>query len=265
MKKPFYISLLIFFTLISCSNDNGNDDSVIDDAENPTATIGMPKKIYMKIDDDAEFLLYEFKFDGNKIIKIITGNGDGISSYVYEGNLIKTINNSGSQFSPKQEYIYDNSSRLKESLIYNENNQLSSKTIYTYNNDNSITEDVSTYDFNSNNWVVFSNKTFLLNTNNQKLSEDVSFSSGFAAHYDYLYDSNLSPFSNILGAEKFYDLFFDPFQYSTKYNILKQTITINNSIQDYNFINTYNSQNVLTQSKVIRPDNSTITYRCEYY
>ena len=264
MRKTFYISILALFTLFSCSNDNENN-SVIDDIENPIATIGMPKKIYMKIDDDSEFLLYEYKFDGNKINKIITGNSDIISSYIYEGNFIKTINNVGSQNNSKQEYIYDNSSRLKEILTYNSNNQLSSKTIYNYNNDNSITEDTSNYDFSTNNWTLYSNKIFFLNTNNQKLSEDVSFSVGFEAHYDYLYDANLSPFSNILGTEKFYDLFFDPFQYSTKFNILKQTITINNSIQDYNFVNTYNSQNILTQSKVIRPDGSTITYRCEYY
>jgi hypothetical protein len=261
MKKPFHIYFLTIFILFSCSNEN----NVIDDTENPTATIGMPKKIYIKINDESEFLLYEYIFDGNKIYKIITGNNDEISTYIYEGNLIKAINNVGTQSNTKQEYIYDNSLRLKESLGYNSNNQLSSKTIYTYINDNSIIEDVSIYNFNTNNWDFYSNKIFFLNPNNQKLSEDVSFRNGFEAHYDYLYDNNLSPFSNILGAEKFYDLNFDPFQYSTKYNILKQTITINNLIADYNFINTFNSQNVLTQSKVIRPDGSTITYRCEYY
>lgn len=200
---------------------------------------------------------------GNKLNKIISGNIT--YSYIYEGNLIKTINIVSNTNNSKQKFIYDSFSRIQEILTYNSNNQLSSKIIYSYNNDNSITEDTSNYNFTTNNWEPYSNKNFFLNTNNQKLSEDVSFSVGFEAHYDYLYDNNLSPFSNILGTEKFYDLYFDPFQYSIKYNILKQTITISNTTQDYNFINTYNSQNKLSKSKVIRPDGSTMTYRCEYY
>ena len=112
----------------------------------------------MKINDESEFLVYEYKFDGNKIYKIVTGNGDRISTFIYEGNLIKTINEVGSQSNAKQEYIYDNSSRLKQSLVYNLNNQLSSKTIYTYNNDNSIIEDITNYNFNTNNWDFHSKK-----------------------------------------------------------------------------------------------------------
>lgn len=50
MKKTFYFLLLTIVALYSCSNDND-----INSLDIPNTSIGFPKKIYMKIDNDPEF------------------------------------------------------------------------------------------------------------------------------------------------------------------------------------------------------------------
>lgn len=186
MKKLFALSVFIFVSLLSCSNDN---DAVAVNLDPNTALL---QKTIIKNNsiNEGEPVTTLWHYNGMKLVYTIDSNGLR-RNYTYSGNLITKVEeiNGGSS----KIYMYG----------YNAENQLVAingdiTDVFTYNSDGTITDD-----------RYYTDKTLqstsIIHLTGGEISRiERTYPDGFSTVQEYTYDNQLSPTKNIVGFDKIY-------------------------------------------------------------
>lgn len=188
IMRKLFISFLGIIMLFGCSSNNPIDTPTV-----PT-TFVFPKSVDIKRNVIVE--TYNIAYFGNKIDKIVSGSYKQV--FTYTGNLITKIDGfDGSNKQYSEEFIYQ-SNKLKESIyIEYTNNVISSKYKSTYDYITTNAVDVKNYEVNIATGIETyynTEKRTFFNGNITKLEGGWENSVR-----SYEYDTNASPFKNVLG------------------------------------------------------------------
>ncbi len=218
--------------LQGCSSDSGNSN-------NNTSTAILCKTIKFNESDATNIRNYrkEFTYVGNKFNERKDYYNDVLTSksvYIYTGNLITQIKsyNSSNQLTYLEDYTYNNSGQLIQSISYDEG-ILDVRKTYIYNQNGTINE-LEYYNYGQPQETLNSNSTFTL-LNNMLVSQ-ITISGTNTTSYSFTYDTKNSPFKNVVGLNF---LFYEGTQ---EHNLLQtiQSDGVNSPItENYQYI--YNS------------------------
>lgn len=239
--------------LFSCSSNNPIDTPTV-----PT-TLVFPKSVDIKINNIVE--VYNITYLDNKIVQIVSGNYKQV--FTYTGNLITKIEGfDGVNKQHSQDFIYQ-SNKLMETIYYEyTNNSISSKYKETYNYITSSIVDVKNYEVNITTGIETYNNTekrTFLNGNITKLEGGWENSVR-----SYEYDSNPSPFKNVLGFDMLVvsNLILVDYNYipASANNVIKEISTGNNN--NYTLLTT---NNFSTNGNLIEAIKSSVSSNAKYY
>lgn len=203
MDKSYFYFLIIFLTtIVSCTTDNG-----IDQTEN---RLMLPKTLIVNYGySDSDVI--SFTYEGNKIKSILSKSQK--NEYVYSGNKIvletkyKIVNNQDIKLS-ETSFSYVNNKLYSISTIENENVK-ERKYIFLYNDDGTIKKEDYYFDdpsgkvlqSDSNDVLTFDKGNLIKSVYDWGNNRDVITSSR------YEYDTKNNAFKNVLGFNKLlYDL-----------------------------------------------------------
>jgi hypothetical protein len=229
MKRLFYLLIITFLILQSCSSDS-NDNS--------NNFIGV-KLIQVQFSNGQ---ISTFSYNGNKLFKINNSSG-GFQKYSYEGEFIKLIEsyNSLNDLISTTKHFYNNN-KLIRTKQYNPNGSFYGERNYSYNSDNTIILN-----------EVINNNGNLIEDRNIKLYIN-SQGNIYKQHYlsdgniiNFLYDNKNSPYKNITG---YCNLIFE-------FNNVIQ-ISDNSSTTNYSY--QYNGENYPISKFITNIPSETITY-----
>lgn len=230
MKKNILL-LSVVALLTSCS---GDDNSTVD----PNGIL-LKKVIY----NGAEILTEEYTYNGNKIVKMVSSEGE-LENYTYTGNLIS-----------KSEYFEDGVLSVTNYYEYNSDNQLiryieleggtGYKETYSYNGDGTISVVEYTGDLVSQTTV---QGTAVLYIQNDEIIKKTESHSGGVDEDTYTYDSTNSPFKNVLGYDKI--MISSSFvEEGISHNVLTHLFTsTGNPTDEFSYSYTFNSDNFPTNA-----------------
>lgn len=262
MKKIILLLSIIILAFTSCSKSEEPIPAIV------AQSLNLPKKIIYfsnSSDGNSENIVY----NGNKIVEITNSPTaePSKSVYTYTGDLItKTEYFENNVLESVEDYIYVNGKLTARFFWENRNNGQNTFTLY---------KDKSTFTYNASGTVVteqiyrFENDAYVLGNNsniytyaNGNLITEVANSSYTSSGntstnkntYIYEYDTKNSPLKNILGLSK------TGFNEELSGNNLTKRTTLSegtfNGVPNItqpavvrNFINAYNADNFLTESK----------------
>ncbi len=235
--KKFVILLFVLLPLLnSCSSDDAA-------ASDPGLTTNGTKlrKIMVSFDGGATFESGNYIYDGNKLLKSQSDNGDHID-YTYTGNLITKQDIYLNNVLYTNLYVYNSNEQLIKSTTLNYTNNSGSKTIFIHNSDNTISMTFYSGDLINQNTVEGSKKAYLINGQLDKIEEYVVIVGVSGTRtYNYTYDNKNNPFNSILGYNKLtrYDIGLDANIHNTTSSISSSSFSPN--IGTSTFTYTYNS------------------------
>ena len=252
MRKLF-ISFLGIFMLFGCSSNNPADTTSV-----PT-TFVFPKSVDIMKNSTLE--IYNISYLGNKIDKIVSGNYKQV--FTYTGNLITKIEGFvGLNKQYSQDFIYQ-SNKLMGSIYFEyTNNAITSKHKETYIYLTSSVVDVKNYEVNITTGIETYNNTekrTFFNGNITKLEGGWENSVR-----SYEYDTNASPFKNVLGFDMLVvsNLILVDYNYipASANNVIKEISIGNNN--NYTLLTT---NNFSTNGNLIEAIKSSVSSNAKYY
>lgn len=234
MKKILFVICASLLVLSSCSNDDGKDDTAINDSV-------LLKKVIFKDGTSSNFL--EYSYIGNKLKRISPNSSNLVFfDFTYNGDLI----DGSKRYDENKELIfeaiygYDNKQRLVSEKIISKFYVSGSKRIFVYNSDGTISFTEFTGDLVGHDQIV---KTGIIWVNDEGETIKVEEYEGNAllSKAEYTYDDKNNIYKNILGYNKLFLLGEIP----KTHNILTCKKYDSNNVLTYSYSNmySYNSDN----------------------
>jgi hypothetical protein len=187
MKKILNLSVILSFFLISCSNNNSQDNS------NPG-----PLLLRKLITTNSQgTITSDFVYTGNKIVSSTTNNGI-VNKYYYTGDLItkwEIYNNS--ELIHARLLTYNSQNNLSSTVELNYNTNQGNRSTLTYNSNGTITYNMYLGDLVSQTGLY---GTFLATLSNNEIIELKNESNNII--YTFTYDSKNHFMKNVLGFSK---------------------------------------------------------------
>lgn len=262
MKKIFIFLTISMILLQGCSSDGGSD--------NASSAI-LCKSIKFNESDATNIRNYrdEFSYDGNKLSEVKFYYNDVLTSkslYFYTGDLITQIKryNSSNQLTYLEDYTYNNSGQLIQSISYDEG-ILDVRKTYIYNQNGTINE-LEYYNYGQPQETLNSNSTFTYTNGNLVSSNVIEYDGTQVLNNQiitYLYDDKNSPFKNLNASVKFIYINNIGNLNGFNHNIINSTETNsnpNNSNRTDNLQYLYNSDNYPTIVTSSNPNSSIVEY-----
>ena len=215
MKKYIIILVLIFNFSCKAKKEVLLPKKIYRTIDNSKEVL-LPKKIYRTIDNSKE-MIEEFFYDGRKLSKINFYHNNEIvhhAYFKYDDNLITSIDYIDNNILDEIKFIYD-----KNDILIRE--------VYKYNQKDSLVTDFKTISINeiqskanriAYNSVSYKTMFFSGNNINYSTSNDGN------VRTTYEYDTQFSPFINVIGFHKQVSISGIEFWERSENNILKERI-----------------------------------------
>ncbi|MBT0549685.1 hypothetical protein MPN29_03845 [Riemerella anatipestifer] len=214
MKKVFYLlsmAILPAFLAVSC---NRNDD---ESTPTPKEELLLPSKAeeiyYDKNGNPKRTSVYDFTYDGTKLTKLVSRDGEGNTAFTYQDDLITKIKSNEEE----RIFEYDSKGNLSKETLVESYNSATITHVYTYTlNGNSVSvtyskknvagEKLRSEAVGAYTYTLTPNKQVIRGVG-KKTSTDY-YDSGYSYTYDttkeenYTYDDKNSIFKNVGGFDK---------------------------------------------------------------
>lgn len=197
MKKLFTLVSVLILVLSSCSSEDNSTPILI-------------SKLITTYDDGSS-LTIDYSYSSNKLLEETWSSG-GIRKYFYENDLIIKIETKTDNVLTKElfyEYDSNNKVSIRKEYYYTAS-PFAFKTVFNYFSNNTAHYEVYRGDFIEQNELVYQGD-YLFNSSGQLISSTSETPSGELINTNLIsYDTNNSPFKNIVGFEKLYFNGFSP-------------------------------------------------------
>lgn len=269
MKKLF----LAFsaFTIVSTSCSSSSDQPAPVTSVTPTTGVLITKIIST---NNGVSTTRNYSYVGNKATTTVVSNGDN-NTVTYNGDLVTKMEEFvGTTLKESENYTYNTDLKVATYTSINYTTPVSgSRYDYIYNTDNTIS--ITKYTGNATSQTVLSNtgKAFL--TSGQITKVEVYYPAtttnpAYTSTVNYVYDSNLNPFSNVTGFNKLILQGYDAGLGGNVHNLLsatrlRGTTTTSSDVSTF----TYNSSNYpvneTNTNTFISTPNSVSTSTIQYF
>lgn len=242
MKKIIALLSVFVFFVSSCSSD-----------ENPVETpqvanSGLLKKMIIITNNGDVNSTYEFTYNSNKLVKIVSPENYNYSLYTYTGDLItkyETFNETTDVLTSKVTYTYNSAGQMTSAILLDYEDEDGYKEVYTHNSNGTVTSNmymgdlITQTDYISTETLIFSNGNLI--------SEEFD---------TYTYDDKVNPFKNILG--------FTKLLLSYENNNFNNPLTVS-GLTNETYTYTYNNMNLPVTSELTIGGNPFYTVQYFYY
>jgi hypothetical protein len=198
--KNFLQILLIASLFIGCSSSN-DDDLTTED----TTPLLVTKQNYLSADGTYDGSM-NYSYDGDKIVKMETSDGEEKVEFTYKGDEIsKSVTYLNNQIREINEFLYTNGKLTSQKVTESYSAHTYNFTInYDYVNDNYVKYTrVTGYSTNSSGVITYSTTNYEAFISNGNLNKIISKStSSGTTTYNYTYDDKNNPYKNIRGYAK---------------------------------------------------------------